>query len=149
MVAAVAIFLGGYSALKVVAVSFLAKKFSTPPAKMFRNTFGNLTPTSVTNLQGFGEGHLGSTSHFRFEASPEDFELLIKRGGWLQTSWDLVKDKFKLEESDAKRFVPVWDPESCVTKEVYSQRDVNSDSGNTFLLLDRTTGTMYCFGFTF
>ena len=119
-----------------------------PPASdSFRSLLADPIPASVTNLQGKGDAWQGYSVYLRFNASKTDIDALITQR-FKPATWASISSRFNLP-AGANQFTPGWDPASISTKECYELSDVKNGwthSGTHYLVIDRSTGTVYFYG---
>ena len=117
------------------------------PQEMFRYTIKNPIPASVTNLQGVGDTWQGYNLYLRFNSSKTDIDAIIAQG-FKPTTWQSISYHFALPDG-YDRFTPDWTPESISMKECYELDDIQGNwthSGTHYLVIDRSTGTVYFYG---
>jgi hypothetical protein len=116
------------------------------PREMFEHLIQKLVPASVRNLQGVGDTWQGYSIYLRFNASEEFIDSLIA-AGYKPAAWSEVASHFKLPKGYDK-FEPGWTPDAIEQKECY-EAEVSNDwtgTGTHYLLIDRSTGTVYFYG---
>ena len=120
---------------------------ASTPQTMFQYTIQNTIPTSVTKLQGVGYTWQGYSLYLRFNASKTDIDALIAQG-FQPATWASISYRFNLPTAH-DRFTPEWNPASISTKECYELSDVKNGwthNGTHYLVIDRSTGTVYFYG---
>jgi hypothetical protein len=119
-----------------------------PPASdAFRALLSDPIPASVTNLQGFGNTWQGYGFYLRFNASKADIDAIIAQG-FKPATWTSISYRFNLPDGE-NPFTPDWNPASISTKECYELDGVKNGwthSGAHYLVIDRSTGTVYFHG---
>jgi len=138
-------------AISLVSLSLMGCWSSGPssantPQEMFRYVILNPIPASVTNLQGLGDTWQGYSLYLRFNASKADIDILIAQGFKL-TMWQSVSGRFALPPG-YDRFNPAWNPGTIPAKECYEMDVQNgwTGSGTHYLVIDRSSGTVYFYG---
>ncbi|MGD9692404.1 MAG: hypothetical protein AB7G17_13285 [Phycisphaerales bacterium] len=104
---------------------------------------------NVSELQGDGYVWQGHSVHLRFCASDADIDRIISRD-YSPTSWEEIAHRFE-RPRNAWRYKPTWHPSSIAEKECYEWSQSGSeispigwgDYGWKYLVIDRTTGTVY------
>ncbi len=117
------------------------------PQEMFEYTIQKPIPASVTNLQGVGDTWQGYNLYIRFQASDADIDALIALG-FEPDTWQSISNRFDIPNG-YDSFKPGWSPASIAIKECYSFDDVSNSwtgSGSHYLVIDRSTGTVYFYG---
>ena len=117
------------------------------PQQMFQYVIMNPIPASVTNLQGVGDTWQGYNLYLRFNASKADIDALIAKG-FTPITWMSISSRFAITPS-YDRFNPGWKPGAISTKESYEMRNVKNGwthAGTHYLVIDRSTGTVYFYG---
>ena len=117
------------------------------PKEMFQYTIRNPIPASVKNLQGVGDTWQGYSLYLRFNASDADIDSLIAQG-FKPATWQSIASRFKLP-AGYDRFTPKWNPASIAAKQCYKLDNVQNGwthSGAHYLVIDRSTGTVYFYG---
>ncbi len=112
----------------------------------FKTLLADPIPDSVTDLQGGGDVYQGYAVSLRFKADPEDIDALVANG-YTKTEWYKIESWSELRTEHA-HFDPPWAPESIEQKECYELRGVPtawSHQGNLFLVIDRSSNTVYFF----
>lgn len=120
---------------------------SNTPEEMFQYTIQNPIPASITNLQGVGDTWQGYCLYLRFNASKADIDAVIAQG-FKPAKWADISHRFALPPG-YDRFTPDWDPASLSKKECYELSSVKNGwtgSGTHYLVIDRSTGTVYFYG---
>ena len=114
---------------------------------MFQHVIQKPIPASVANLQGVGDTWQGYSLYLRFNASKADIDAVIAQG-FKPATWQSISFRFNLP-SGYDRFTPAWGPGSIPTKECYELSNLKNGwthSGTHYLVIDRSTGTVYFYG---
>ena len=140
-------------ALVYVVLMLLGCGSSTPgpssantPQEMFSYVIESPVPTTVTNLEGVGDTWQGYSLYLRFHAPDADINRIIA-SGYQPASWSDISYRFNLPPG-YNLFSPSWSPASISNKECY-EADVTNQwtrGGTHYLVVDRSTGTVYFYG---
>jgi hypothetical protein len=117
------------------------------PQEMFQYVILNPIPASVTNLQGVGDTWQGYSLYLRFNASKADIDALIAQG-FKPATWESISYRFTLPPNYDK-FTPPWNPGTISTKECYEMANVHNKwtgQGEHYIVIDRSSGTVYFYG---
>ena len=140
-------------AMSLVCLSLIGCRSSSGPSsantpqEMFQYVVVNPIPASVTKLQGVGDTWQGYSLYLRFDASKADIDALIAQGFKL-TTWQSISYRFTLPPN-YDRFNPPWDPGTIPSKECYEMQNVKNGwthQGTHYLVIDRSSGTVYFYG---
>jgi hypothetical protein len=117
------------------------------PQQMFKQVIRNPIPASVTNLQAVGDTWQGYFLFIRFQASKADINSLIQTE-YQSVNCSEILDRFVLPDG-YDRFNPAWNPKSSKNQQCYEANAVENqwtDQGMHYLLIDRSSGTVYFHG---
>lgn len=116
------------------------------PDEMFSYVIESPIPPTVSNLQGVGDTWQGYSLYLRFNAPDADVDRIIATG-FQPAAWSDISYRFNLPQG-YDRFSPPWNPAAISNKECYEADATNqwTHGGTHYLVIDRSTGTVYFYG---
>jgi hypothetical protein len=110
---------------------------------MFEGTIAQPIPDGVSELQGVGDMWQSYDVWLRFRATDAAIAAII-HDGFERVSYGRVADRFRLPRG-YDRFRPDWAPptEQVECYEATRSCPWSTAGGRQYLLIDRTTGTVY------